>query len=88
MEVRINLDAASLTIRLEEGRALLSDPGKAEAAFGNILEVRVPFGTFGSERGRLVRLQISLWHEGLPMEALPPQGWLECPTAEPADWFG
>jgi hypothetical protein len=88
MEVRINLDAASLAIRLEDGRAVLSEPEKAEAAFRSILEVRLPFGAFGSERGRLVRVQVSLWQDGLPIEALPPQGWLECPTAEPADWFG
>ena len=88
MEVRINLDEASLAIRLEDGRAVVSKPEKAEAAFRSILEVRLPFGAFGSERGRLVRVQVSLWQDGLPIEALPPQGWLECPTAEPADWFG
>jgi hypothetical protein len=29
--------------------------------------------------------QISLWHEGLPVDSLPAQGWLECPTADPSD---
>jgi hypothetical protein len=86
MEVRINLDSASVRIHVEEGRAIVSEPEKAEAALRTVLETRLSLAAFGVEPGRPVRLQISLWRDGLPMDALPAQGSLECSTAEPTDW--
>jgi hypothetical protein len=41
----------------------------------------------GVAAGHDLRFQLSLWRGGLPMEALPPQGWIEFSTAEPADWM-
>jgi hypothetical protein len=35
--------------------------------------------------GRDVRFQLSVWQSGLPVEALPPQGWIELSTSEPTD---
>ncbi len=87
-EVRIKGGSASVTIQLEEGRAVVSEPAVAEAAFRKVLEVRLPFAALGAEPGPTVKLQISLWRDGLPMEALPVQGWLECRTEEPAEWVG
>ena len=33
-----------------------------------------------------MRLQLSLWKQGLPIDAIPQEGWLEISTAEPTDW--
>jgi hypothetical protein len=49
-------------------------PG-AECAFQNILEAGAPVP--GGKPGETVRLQFSLWKDGLPMDAVPQQGWLE-----------
>ena len=57
-----------------------------EAAFRKILEMRIALGTVGIAPGRNVRFQVSLWQGGLPMDALPQQGWIEFSTAEPSDW--
>ena len=86
MEVRINMEPASVKIDLEEGRAMVSEPEKAEAFFRTVLEVRLGLAACGVAPGAPVRLQISLWREGLPMDALPQQGWLECAAPETTDW--
>jgi hypothetical protein len=36
--------------------------------------------------GNKLRFQFSLWQEGLPMDALPVEGWIEFDTTEPGDW--
>jgi alpha-amylase/alpha-mannosidase (GH57 family) len=59
-------------------------PG-AEGAFRKILEAGVPLAAFSSAVGQPVRFQFSLWRDGLPMDAVPQQGWLELPVTEP-DW--
>jgi alpha-amylase/alpha-mannosidase (GH57 family) len=55
-------------------------------AYKHVLELRVSLAAAGIRHGEPVRLQLSLWQEGLPMDALPQQGWLEMPTAETAEW--
>jgi alpha-amylase/alpha-mannosidase (GH57 family) len=42
-------------------------------ACATILELRYGLAQFGSD----VRFQISLWREGLPLDAIPQHGWLE-----------
>jgi len=88
MEVRINAGLAGMTVRLQPQAAELQAgaPAAVVAAYGKILELEVPMEATGVKRGDPVRLQVSVWHEGLPMDALPQHGWLECPTAEPASW--
>ena len=54
-------------------------PG-AECAFQNILEASVPVA--GGVAGKPVRFQFSLWKDGLPVDAIPQQGWLEASEAE------
>ena len=50
-----------------------------------ILEARFPLAGAGVAEGRGVRFQFSLWHEGLPVDAVPQQGWLEMTTTSPAE---
>ncbi|MDZ4802120.1 MAG: glycoside hydrolase family 57 protein [Bryobacteraceae bacterium] len=58
-----------------------------ESAFGKVCEIKAPLHLFGVQPSHDVKFQISLWQNGLPMEALPPQGWIELSTAEPTDWI-
>ena len=50
-----------------------------ECAFRKILEAEIPLTPSGSAP---IRFQFSLWKDGLPMDAVPQQGWLEVPAAE------
>ena len=56
-----------------------------ESACGKVCEVKVSLQSLGIPFGHDIRFQLSLWQAGLPMEALPPQGWIELSTAEPMD---
>jgi alpha-amylase/alpha-mannosidase (GH57 family) len=58
-----------------------------EYAFSRILEVRVPLSAVGAGLQQRVRFQLSLWQDGLPLDALPQQGWVEVETSEPGQWF-
>ncbi|MBC7925509.1 MAG: glycoside hydrolase [Bryobacteraceae bacterium] len=53
---------------------------------GKICELRVSLASAGIPLGHDLKFQLSIWQNGLPMEALPPQGWIEFSTAEPGDW--
>ena len=59
----------------------------AETAFARILEARVALAALGMKAGQPVAFQLSLWLGGLPVEALPAQGWIELNTAESVDWM-
>jgi hypothetical protein len=61
---------------------VVADPAGAEAAFSKVLEVRLPL----EAPGQPAKVQISLWRDGLPMDALPVHGWLECCLVEPREW--
>jgi hypothetical protein len=56
-----------------------------ESAYEKVCEVKVSLGSMGVHHGRDVRFQLSVWQSGLPVEALPPQGWIELSTSEPTD---
>jgi alpha-amylase/alpha-mannosidase (GH57 family) len=57
-----------------------------EAAFVHVLEMRISLAAAGIQTGQALRFQLSLWRDGLPMDALPQQGWIEFSTAEQIDW--
>ena len=57
-----------------------------EYAIRKIFEARVPLSAIGAGLRQPVRFQLSLWQNGLPLDALPQQGWLDVSTAEPSDW--
>jgi len=56
-----------------------------ECAFARVLEARLSLPALGVEPGRGLRFQFSLWQFGLPMDAVPQQGWLEMRTTNPAE---
>jgi hypothetical protein len=59
----------------------------AEAVFSRVSEIRISLSAVGISHGQAVRFQLSLWQAGLPMDALPAQGWIEAATAETVEWI-
>jgi alpha-amylase/alpha-mannosidase (GH57 family) len=59
----------------------------AQCAVGKICEVRVALQSAGVALGHDFRFQISLWQGGLPVDALPPQGWIEFSNSESTEWL-
>jgi len=62
------------TIRLE-GEGLWAPP-PLECAFKNVLEVSCPLLAAQADSGS-VRFQLSIWKNGLPVDAVPRGGWIE-----------
>ncbi|HLH17514.1 MAG TPA: glycoside hydrolase family 57 protein [Bryobacteraceae bacterium] len=57
-----------------------------QCAFGRILEAQIPLATVKIPEGAGLRFQFSIWQGGLPLEAIPQQGWLRMPTTNPEDF--
>ncbi|MBI3694887.1 MAG: glycoside hydrolase [Acidobacteria bacterium] len=92
MEARLTLASASttrLSLRLAPQQAQIEefdgDPRQLEIRCGRILEIRIPLDSLGHGGGKL-RFQFSLWQDGLPIDALPVEGWIELDTSAPSDW--
>jgi hypothetical protein len=66
--------------------AHLAGGGPFECAWRRVLELRLPLAALGVGSSASVQLQISLWQDSLPIDALPAQGWLECSTAVSSEW--
>ncbi len=96
VEARLTIDAARRTrVAVEIGCAardgcrLLTcdaDPRELEIRCGTILEARVPLAAVGLGDGGKLRFQFSLWQGGLPIDALPVEGWIEMDTSRPDEW--
>ena len=52
----------------------------------SVLELRFSLSALGVPSGSNARLQLSLWKDGLPVDAVPQEGSLDVSTAEPTDW--
>ncbi|HUS08641.1 MAG TPA: glycoside hydrolase family 57 protein [Bryobacteraceae bacterium] len=83
LEIRINLEPGGKSVRLRPA----DQQAGVECKFGAVCEVKLSFATFEIPTGGNLRFQLSLWQQGLPVDALPPQGWIEFSTAEPVDWI-
>jgi hypothetical protein len=57
----------------------------AQAALRRVLEVRVPLAAAAVAKGAGLRFQFSLWQGGLPIDAVPQQGWIEMKTTDPEE---
>jgi hypothetical protein len=87
-ELRINVQGGSGTeAPVMKSAPLNGSSDGMEIAFGKVCEVRFPLSAAGLSIGQDLRFQVSLWQGGLPMDALPPQGWIEFSTAEPIEWM-
>ena len=92
MEARLTVESGRTTrlaLRLEPRCAEIhefeGDPAQLEIRLGRILEMRIPLDALGHKGGTL-RFQFSVWQDGLPIDALPVEGWIELDTSEPGDW--
>jgi alpha-amylase/alpha-mannosidase (GH57 family) len=56
-----------------------------ECAFSRVLEVRLLLAALGIPEGGGVRFQFSLWQGGLPMDAVPQQGYIRMATTNPKE---
>ena len=52
-------------------------PGALKAAYRRVLEIAVPLASLGGGPHSPVRFQLSLWEDGLPLDAQPAQGWIQ-----------
>ncbi|MCS6951912.1 MAG: glycoside hydrolase family 57 protein [Bryobacterales bacterium] len=97
LELRIRLEAGQpaqrsvVRARWQQPEAAVAEAdlargGSFECVWRRVLELRLPLAGVGADAGETLRVQISLWQDGLPMDALPAQGWIECSTAPPAEW--
>ena len=80
---RATLACSNGSARVTELHLAASAPHAAECALGHVLEARFSLAALGVPPGGGVRFQLSLWQGGLPMDAIPQQGWLELKTTDP-----
>ncbi|MCU1238704.1 MAG: glycoside hydrolase, family 57 [Candidatus Solibacter sp.] len=92
MEARIAVQsledhpAQHVTIRFANGAACTGDP--VECCYRQVLEAAFDLEAIGVKPGAGVRFQLSLWSAGLPVDAVPQQGWLEMTTTDRAEMAG
>jgi hypothetical protein len=87
-ELRVNVQSvASPENTVSRSLPLTGTVDGVESVFGKVCEVRFSLAAAGMSIGQDLRFQVSLWQHGLPMDALPPQGWIEFSTAEPTEWM-
>ena len=92
MEARLTLQSLNdsqsshVTVQFADGAKVVEalDP-PAEAALRRVLEVRIPLATAAVPKGAGLRFQFSLWQGGLPIDAVPQQGWIEMKTTDPQE---
>jgi alpha-amylase/alpha-mannosidase (GH57 family) len=70
-------EAGYLTVTFIPGGARTEGIEGVECAYGRVLELKIPAQSVGVGPGRPVRFQLSVWESGLPMDAIPQQGWIE-----------
>ncbi len=82
----------SLAVHLEKGKVSLKDSNfdakDVEFNFQTILEIAIPLKSIGVESLESVQFLSSFWHGGLPIDALPQQGWLSISRSEKGEWVG
>jgi alpha-amylase/alpha-mannosidase (GH57 family) len=82
MEVRINIqpldqDAPPYAATIRFDGATARGPEPVECAFARVLEAKFPLAAVGVAGGGGLRFQLSLWQGGLPLDAVPRQGWVD-----------
>ncbi|HTT63482.1 MAG TPA: glycoside hydrolase family 57 protein [Bryobacteraceae bacterium] len=69
----------------EQALADTTAASPVECAFSRVLELRISLVALGLTSGSGLKFQFSLWQGGLPMDAVPQQGWLTMRTTDPAE---
>ncbi len=55
---------------------------QVHAEFERIFELRLDYSLLGLVSGERTRVQVSIWSEGLPLQVIPPEGWLTVELTE------
>ena len=92
-EIRLALEGTGKGLQLvamltSEGVVLTgngSSAGRVSAAYGRLFELSCDLEGSGFAGDQPFRLQLSIWKDGLPLDALPAQGWIEFVPAQPSD---
>ena len=89
-DVHCSVQGRKVRLRLQQRSAQVLEcdlpEGEFEAAFDRVLEMRLGLAALGVTAGEPVILQLSLWRNGLPIEAIPPHGNLAAATTDSIDW--
>ena len=91
-EIRLNVKTlvaeSNLSFHLHRDCAeLASGPVLGtKCAYSIIFELGATLESLNARPTEQVRLQLSIWRDGLPLEAAPALGWLEFTPSEPAEW--
>lgn len=65
----------------------LATGDQLQVAFHRIFELRLDYNLLGYEQHQLIRLQVSIWANALPLQVIPQEGWLSLrPTEELISW--
>lgn len=75
---QVKLSTDKLCLSLLENRDV-------EVARDKILEAGIPLGMLGVHRGDIVRFQLTLMGDDLPLDMIPQQGYIEFSTADPTE---
>lgn len=99
LELRLTIRASSAETEFRftlarDGAHLTSMSGRGprqalpnvSCAYLRIFECCVDLAGIDASPAAPVEIQISLWRDGLPLEAAPPHGWIEFVPGEPAEW--
>jgi hypothetical protein len=96
MEARFSVRSAagathSIRLSFSEGDPILLEStlpvDSVQFAYKKVLELRVPLEAAGIGVAQPLFLQVSVWQGGLPMDAFPTDGWIECATADSTEWL-
>lgn len=86
-ELRLQFHDTEVTVPLTTSfESAPHDSRHIQASFGHIFEMRISQCSLG--QGQPIKLQVSVWKAGLPLDALPQQGTLELQSHELNEWLG
>ena len=60
----------------------LSTGDQLQVAFARILEIRLDFALLGFQLREVVKIQVSIWADELPLQVIPQEGWLALELTE------
>jgi hypothetical protein len=60
----------------------LSTGDKVRVAFDQVFELGLDYSLLGLHTGEKTRVQISLWANDLPLQVIPPEGWITIDLTE------
>jgi hypothetical protein len=86
VEVHFQLTSDGAEVVESRGAEAKAMRAHMACAYRRIVELKVELESLKANPHERLRLQLSLWRDGLPLDAVPAQGWLEFVPGEPAEW--